>query len=36
MITFTVNGQQHRLDVEPEMPLLWVMCGRVRRETGGR
>ena len=25
MITITVNGQPHRLDVEPEMPLLWVL-----------
>jgi isoquinoline 1-oxidoreductase alpha subunit len=30
MITFTVNGKQHRLDVEPEMPLLWV----IRDELG--
>jgi isoquinoline 1-oxidoreductase subunit alpha len=25
MITITVNGQSHQLDVEPEMPLLWVL-----------
>jgi isoquinoline 1-oxidoreductase subunit alpha len=25
MITITVNGQQHRLDIEPEMPLLWAL-----------
>ncbi|MBN9511040.1 MAG: (2Fe-2S)-binding protein [Alphaproteobacteria bacterium] len=25
MITLTVNGREHRLDVEPEMPLLWVL-----------
>ena len=25
MIAITVNGQPHRLDVEPEMPLLWVL-----------
>jgi isoquinoline 1-oxidoreductase alpha subunit len=30
MVTFTVNGKQHRLDVEPEMPLLWV----IRDELG--
>ena len=24
-ITLTVNGQQHSLDVEPEMPLLWAI-----------
>jgi isoquinoline 1-oxidoreductase alpha subunit len=24
-ITLTVNGQRHELDVEPEMPLLWVL-----------
>jgi isoquinoline 1-oxidoreductase alpha subunit len=25
MITLIVNGREHRLDVEPEMPLLWVL-----------
>ena len=25
MVVITVNGQQHRLDVESEMPLLWVL-----------
>ncbi len=25
MITLKVNGREHRLDVEPEMPLLWVL-----------
>ena len=25
MITLTVNGQRHELDVEPETPLLWVL-----------
>jgi isoquinoline 1-oxidoreductase alpha subunit len=25
MITLTVNGQTHALDVEPETPLLWVL-----------
>jgi isoquinoline 1-oxidoreductase subunit alpha len=30
MITLTVNGTQHRLDIEPETPLLWV----VRDELG--
>ena len=29
-ITLTVNGTQHTLDVEPEMPLLWAL-----RETLG-
>jgi isoquinoline 1-oxidoreductase alpha subunit len=24
-ITLTVNGQQHSIDVEPEMPLLWAI-----------
>ena len=24
-ITFTVNGQAHSLDVEPDTPLLWVL-----------
>jgi isoquinoline 1-oxidoreductase alpha subunit len=24
-ITLTVNGQQHVLDIEPEMPLLWAI-----------
>ena len=30
MITITVNGVRHRLDIEPETPLLWV----VRDELG--
>jgi isoquinoline 1-oxidoreductase alpha subunit len=30
MVTITVNGVQHRLDIEPETPLLWV----VRDELG--
>ena len=25
MIAITVNGQQHNLDVEPDMPLLWAL-----------
>src|SRR5208283_1620958 len=25
MITLTVNGQKHALDLEPETPLLWVL-----------
>jgi isoquinoline 1-oxidoreductase subunit alpha len=25
MITLTINGQKHTLDVEPEAPLLWVL-----------
>jgi isoquinoline 1-oxidoreductase subunit alpha len=30
MISLIVNGQRHTLDVEPEMPLLWV----IRDEIG--
>ncbi len=30
MLTITVNGKRHELDVEPEMPLLWV----IREEIG--
>jgi isoquinoline 1-oxidoreductase alpha subunit len=30
MISITVNGKAHQLDVEPEMPLLWV----IRDELG--
>ncbi|SED09280.1 isoquinoline 1-oxidoreductase, alpha subunit [Rhizobiales bacterium GAS191] len=30
MITLTVNGRRHELDVEPETPLLWV----IRDEIG--
>ena len=30
MISFTVNGTSHQLDVEPETPLLWV----IRDEIG--
>jgi isoquinoline 1-oxidoreductase alpha subunit len=25
MISITVNGRQHQLDIEPETPLLWVI-----------
>jgi isoquinoline 1-oxidoreductase alpha subunit len=25
MITLTVNGQRHEVDIEPETPLLWVL-----------
>jgi isoquinoline 1-oxidoreductase alpha subunit len=25
MITLNINGQQHSVDVEPDMPLLWVL-----------
>ena len=25
MITLTVNGKTHTLDVEPDTPLLWVL-----------
>jgi aerobic-type carbon monoxide dehydrogenase small subunit (CoxS/CutS family) len=25
MITFTVNGTQHQLDLEPDTPLLWAL-----------
>ena len=25
MITLTVNGAEHRLDIEPGMPLLWAI-----------
>ena len=25
MLTLNVNGERHQLDVEPEMPLLWVL-----------
>ena len=30
MITLTVNGKRHDLDVEPDAPLLWV----IRDEIG--
>src|ERR1700760_4471362 len=30
MITITVNGQRHQVDLEPETPLLWV----IRDEVG--
>jgi len=29
MVTITVNGTEHRLDVEDEMPLLWVLRDEV-------
>ncbi|RPH56156.1 (2Fe-2S)-binding protein, partial [bacterium] len=25
MITLRVNGVEHRLDADPEMPLLWAL-----------
>ena len=25
MITLTINGKKHQLDVAPEMPLLWAL-----------
>lgn len=25
MLTFAVNGQEYRVDVDPDMPLLWVL-----------
>ena len=25
MLTLNVNGRKHKVDVEPEMPLLWVL-----------
>jgi aerobic-type carbon monoxide dehydrogenase small subunit (CoxS/CutS family) len=25
MITITVNGRRHELDIDPDMPLLWVL-----------
>jgi aerobic-type carbon monoxide dehydrogenase small subunit (CoxS/CutS family) len=29
MITLTVNGQEHQLDIEPEMPLLWALRNEI-------
>ncbi len=34
MISFTVNGKQHRVDVPPEVPLLWVIRVTRGRVTG--
>ena len=25
MVTITVNGTQHQLDIEPDTPLLWAL-----------
>ena len=30
MISLTVNGNGHQLDVEPETPLLWVIRDELR------
>ncbi len=30
MITLTVNGESHTLDVDPETPLLWVLRDHLR------
>lgn len=29
MITLNINGQNHEIDAEPEMPLLWVLRDRL-------
>jgi isoquinoline 1-oxidoreductase alpha subunit len=29
MVTLKINGQDHQLDVEPEMPLLWALRSEV-------
>jgi isoquinoline 1-oxidoreductase subunit alpha len=29
MITLNINGQNHEVDAEPEMPLLWVLRDRL-------
>jgi len=29
MITLTINGQNHEIDAEPDMPLLWVLRDRL-------
>ena len=29
MITLNVNGKDHALDIEPEMPLLWAIRGEI-------
>lgn len=30
LFTLTVNGEKHRLDADPEMPLLWVLRDLLR------
>ena len=29
MITLTINGKQHQIDADPQMPLLWVLRDRL-------
>jgi isoquinoline 1-oxidoreductase alpha subunit len=29
MITLKINGKQHQLDLEPEMPLLWALRNEI-------
>ena len=29
MITLTINGKQHQVDADPQMPLLWVIRDRL-------
>jgi isoquinoline 1-oxidoreductase alpha subunit len=29
MITLNVNGKSHQVDVDPQMPLLWVLRDRL-------
>jgi hypothetical protein len=26
VLDFRVNGEKHSVDVDPDMPLLWVLC----------
>ena len=34
ILDFRVNGENHRIDIDPDEPLLWVLCVDVG-DTGG-
>jgi hypothetical protein len=34
VLDFRVNGEKHSVDVDPDMPLLWVLCVDVGDAVG--
>ena len=36
MIEFSVNGKERALDIEPDMPLLWVLRDELGLKWGRR
>ena len=33
VLDFRVDGEKHTVDIDPEAPLLWVLCVDVGREA---